>query len=172
MPNQKQNKPHRCYIVMGVSGSGKSTIAKLLAERIRARFIDGDDHHSAENIAKMAKGDPLNDADRLPWLKNLAKTCKDYLEVGQQVVLVCSALKKSYRNIFRQQIPNCQFILLHGDFELIYQRLNAREGHFMKANMLQTQFATLQLPDAEETDVVTFDIAASIDSIVEQARVC
>ena len=172
MPNQKQNKPPRCYIVMGVSGSGKSTIAKLLAERISAHFIDGDDHHPAENIAKMARGNPLNDADRLPWLKNLARTCKDYLENDQQVVLVCSALKKSYRSIFRQQLPSCQFILLHGDYELIYQRLSAREGHFMKANMLKTQFATLQLPDSEETDVVTFDIAASIDSIVEQARVC
>lgn len=169
MPNQKLNRKARCFIVMGVSGSGKSTIAKRLANRLTARFIDGDDHHPAENIAKMAKGSALNDQDRLPWLAGLAKISRDCLENGQQVVLVCSALKKSYRNIFRQQLHDCQFILLHGDYELIYQRLKEREGHFMKANMLKTQFSTLELPDAEETDVVTYDIAASIDSIIEQA---
>ncbi|PRO72104.1 gluconate kinase [Alteromonas alba] len=155
-----------CIIVMGVSGSGKSTVGERLAEAVGARFIDGDDLHPLANIAKMSRGEALNDEDRAPWLKQIAATAEQHVTAGNTVVIVCSALKKHYRDIFREHISCVRFIFLDGRFELIKRRMEARQAHFMKAEMLASQFNTLERPAADEQDVYTLDIELPIEQLV------
>ena len=153
------------FIIMGVSGCGKTTVGKLLAEKLDAPFYDGDDFHPPENIAKMSSGQPLNDDDRKPWLDNLHVWMRRYVEGGQtatstgsvQAVFACSALKKSYRDRLRGNLDAVQFVHLEGDFDLIWQRMQAREGHYMKAGMLQSQFDTLEAPNAAEALVISIE---------------
>lgn len=129
-------------VVMGVSGSGKTTIGKLLAERLGCAFLDADEFHPPENVAKMASGTSLTDEDRWPWLKNLnGKLLED-----QQAVLACSALKESYRKVLSQGLTDCRFIHLHGSIELIRARLAERRHRYMPASLLESQFATLEPP--------------------------
>lgn len=156
-------------IVMGVSGCGKSTIGALIAQRLGAKFIDGDDLHPRANIEKMRRGEPLNDHDRAPWLERIRDAAFSLENKSEQGIIVCSALKKAYRDQIRDGNQNVTFLFLDGDKALIIERMRARKGHFMKTEMLESQFATLQRPSAEETDVLTISIASDIDSVVEQA---
>jgi gluconokinase len=145
------------FIIIGVSGCGKTTIGSLLAAQLNCPFYDGDDFHPPQNVAKMASGTPLNDADRAPWLRRLHDLLAEHLAQGETAVLACSALKKKYRDLLREENENVQFIYLHGDFDLIWQRMSARQGHYMKADMLQSQFDTLEIPGSDEALTIHID---------------
>ena len=135
-------------VVIGVSGSGKTTVGKLLAQEIDATFIDGDDLHSDANVAKMAAGKALDDADRKPWLQRIAK---EFVGAGEKsLVVACSALKKSYRDIIRGADPGVGFVFLEGPYELIAARLGGRAGHFMPPSLLASQFETLEPLEPDE----------------------
>lgn len=148
---------------MGVSGSGKTAVGRLLAEDLLVPFIDADDHHPLSNIEKMSRGFPLNDADREPWLDQLNKIAKDHLKSG--CVIACSALKEIYRKRLRKGIePSVVWIYLKGTFEQIYDRMEQRQGHFMRAGMLRSQFEALEEPK----NAMTMDIADAPAHIVEK----
>lgn len=135
---------------MGVSGCGKSTIGRPLAERLGYPFLDADEFHPPENVAKMAAGIPLTDTDRQPWLELLNAK----LRVQDNAVLACSALKESYRRTLSQGLADCRFVHLRGSIELIRARLQERQHRYMPASLLESQFATLEPPqDAIEVDV-------------------
>jgi carbohydrate kinase (thermoresistant glucokinase family) len=132
-------------IVMGVSGCGKSTIGKLLSERLSLPFIEADDFHSKENVSKMSQGIPLTDEDRLPWLQSLSKELQSHLKEG--AILACSALKESYRKILQQDLHGeITWIHLDGTKDIITQRMKNRQWHFMPEALLHSQMATLELP--------------------------
>lgn len=156
----------KVFIVMGVSGCGKTTVGRALAQALACPFYDGDDYHPAENIAKMANGIPLNDDDRRPWLARLHTLVAVHEANGETAVLACSALKKTYRDQLRGRSHNVQFIYLNGDFATIWQRMQARTDHYMKAEMLQSQFDTLEVPDS--TEALHIDIAQSSGQIVTE----
>ena len=148
--------------IMGVSGSGKSTIGKMLSEKTGIPFFDGDDFHPPENIRKMSSGQPLNDHDRQGWLVALNALAKKEKE-KKGAVIACSALKKNYRDILKnEQTENCFFIFLKGTFRTIQKRLEERGGHFMPAHLLQSQFDDLQPP----ADAYVFDIKNKPQEIV------
>ena len=135
-------------VMMGVSGSGKTTIGTLLSERTGAFFADGDDYHPAANKAKMAAGIPLTDEDRLPWLEELNRLLTQWHATGKNGVLACSALKQSYRQTLSAGLPGdaIQFVLLDGSPELIASRLAARHHEYMNPKLLESQFNILELP--------------------------
>ena len=135
---------------MGVAGSGKSVIGAELARALDVDFVEGDDFHSRENIAKMSVGIPLSDEDRAGWLRALATRLRDAKNAGTGVVVACSALKRSYRDVLRGGAKDVRFIYLRGPRGLIAQRLTTRGGHFMRASMLGSQFSTLEAPAADE----------------------
>ena len=142
-------------IVMGVSGCGKTTVGKLLAEKIGCDFYDGDDFHPPENLAKMAAGIPLSDADRLDWLKRLAAIIKTADQQGKNGVMACSALKEKYRKMLRVEKADVKFVYLQGSYDLIYARMQTREDHYMKPAMLKSQFEALEEPkDALVEDIL------------------
>ncbi|XP_043832233.1 probable gluconokinase isoform X1 [Dromiciops gliroides] len=161
-------EPPQVVLVMGVSGSGKSTVGSLLATELGWKFYDADDYHPEENRKKMGKGIPLNDQDRIPWLCNLHDILLRNVSSGQSVVLACSALKKMYRNILmrgesaatpksdgpgeKEGFPELKLLVvyLNGSFEVISGRLAKRKGHFMPPELLQSQFDTLEPPSAPE----------------------
>ena len=145
-------------VVMGVSGSGKTTIGRLLAARLGCEFIDGDDFHPPANVAKMAAGTPLDDADRWPWLALL----NDKLKHKTAAVLACSALKDAYRKALARGLAGCRFVHLRGDIELIRARLDARRHSYMPTSLLESQFAALEPP----RDAIEVDIGASIPGCV------
>jgi carbohydrate kinase (thermoresistant glucokinase family) len=149
--------------MMGVSGCGKTTIGRAWADRLGCPFYDGDDFHPAQNVAKMATGIPLSDADRKPWLDRLAELIADHLDKGETAVVACSALKKSYRERLRVS-DQVQFIYLKGDFDLIWERMQQRKNHYMKAEMLQSQFDVLEPPDA--TDAIIIPVDRSVEECV------
>jgi gluconokinase len=141
-------------IVMGVSGVGKTTVGKLLAEHTGWAFYDADDYHSPENVAKMRSGTPLTDEDRWPWLDRLNALLREADGKGQSALLACSALKQKYRDRLARGIDGLRWVYLKGSFELLKSRLDARKGHYMSAQLLQSQFATLEPPSASiELDV-------------------
>jgi gluconokinase len=156
----------KVYVIMGVSGCGKTTVGLALAQKLRLPFYDGDDFHPAENVSKMAHGIPLTDEDRLPWLARLHDLLADHLKRGEGVVIACSALKRAYREQLRAGLEGVQFVYLRGSFALIWRRLAARTDHFMKAEMLRSQFDTLEAPTADEALIV--DAEDPPDTIVEQ----
>ena len=153
-------------IVMGVSGSGKSTIADQLAERIGWRCEDGDKFHPASNIAKMSAGHPLTDEDRWPWLQAIADEIDRLCKAGERAVIACSALKRAYRDILVHGRDDVRIVYLDGTQQLIADRLAKRKGHFMPAGLLESQFKTLESP-AREENPVTVSIDASVDAIVD-----
>lgn len=152
-------------IVTGASGSGKSTIGRLLAEKLGWLFADADDFHPAGNVAKLADGLPLTDADRSPWLAALGDWLDEQHRSSHSVVLACSALKRSYRDRLKEGRPQVRILLLHGPNSLIAERLSHRTGHFMKAHMLEGQLSELELPRPEE-DVEMISIDATPEQIV------
>lgn len=137
-------------IVMGVSGSGKSTVAALIAERLGWTFIDGDSFHGPENVAKMHAGHALDDADRAPWLARIAAWIQARLEAGESAVVVCSALRRAYRDALTRGSRRVRLVYLEGDKALIAGRLAGRHGHFMSPLLLDSQFATLEAPGSDE----------------------
>jgi gluconokinase len=153
-------------IVMGVSGSGKSTVAAALAEKLRWTFEDGDRFHPASNVAKMAAGHPLTDEDRRPWLHAIADEIERVCRAGSHVVIACSALKRAYRDVLVRGRKDVRIVFLNGSETLIAERLARRKGHFMPKNLLNSQFMTLELPRAEEK-VITVSIDAPVEAIVE-----
>ena len=153
-------------VVMGVSGSGKSTIADGLAKRLRWSFEDGDKFHPASNVAKMSAGQPLTDEDRWPWLQAIAGEIDRVCKAGQPAVIACSALKHAYRNILVHGRNDVRIIYLKGTQELIASRLARRKGHFMPPGLLTSQFKTHEPPDASENPV-TVSIDASVNAIVD-----
>jgi gluconokinase len=153
-------------IVMGVSGSGKSTIADRLAERLRWTFEDGDRFHPASNVAKMSAGHPLTDEDRWPWLQAIADEIDRVCRAGQHAVIACSALKRAYRDILVHGRTDVRMVFLNGTQELIASRLAQRKGHFMPPDLLASQFNTLEPPDGSENPI-TVSIDASVDAIVD-----
>ena len=153
-------------IVMGVSGSGKSTIADGLAERLRWTFEDGDRFHPASNVAKMSAGHPLTDEDRWPWLQAIADEIDRVCRAGQHAVIACSALKRAYRDILVHGRTDVRMVFLNGTQELIASRLAQRKGHFMPPDLLASQFNTLEPPDGSENPI-TVSIDASVDAIVD-----
>jgi gluconokinase len=153
-------------IVMGVSGSGKSTVGKALAQRLGLRFEDGDKFHPASNVAKMHAGIPLTDDDRWPWLRAIADEIDRSCEAGKPVVIACSALKRAYRDVLVHGRGDVRIVYLRGDQPLIARRLALRKGHFMPPGLLTSQFQTLEPPDNEQ-GVVTVSIDAAVDAIVD-----
>jgi gluconokinase len=154
-------------IVMGVSGCGKSTMAAALGERLGLHMVDGDDLHLPESVAKMRAGIALEDADRWPWLDRIG----DYLTQPhpQGRVVACSALKRVYRDRIRAQAGEVCFVFLDGDFDLIEQRMRQRPGHYMPAGLLDSQFRTLEKPQADEADVIRLPITEPVQDMVAQA---
>ncbi|WP_035344768.1 gluconokinase [Dickeya sp. DW 0440] len=155
-------------ILMGVSGSGKSSVGAQLAREINAKFIDGDDLHPKANIQKMAAGQPLNDDDRAPWLERLNDAAYSLHHKNETGIIICSALKKRYRDRLRHGNDGMVFLYLQGSFEVILQRHQARAGHFMPTALLQSQFDALEQPDETENDVITVDINGSMEQVVER----
>lgn len=152
-------------IVMGVASSGKSTVGELLSKKLKASFLDGDDLHSEESIAKMSSGVPLDDADREPWLMKVNNAVAKIEATGSTGVIVCSALKKRYRDMIRHGNSKVMFIFLDGTKELVLERIRKRENHYMKQEMVDSQFEALERPD-NERDVIIVDINGALDEIV------
>jgi len=155
-------------ILMGVSSCGKSSVGAAVAQALGAKFIDGDDLHPRANIQKMAGGSPLNDEDRAPWLERLNDAAYSLTHKNETGLIVCSALKRRYRDRLREGNPNLIFLFLDGEFELILKRMQARAGHFMPVSLLRSQFDALERPGADETDVLRVEIAGHFELVVEQ----
>lgn len=152
-------------VVMGVSGSGKSTIAVAVAARCGALFLDADDFHTSANTAKMAAGVPLTDLDRLPWLAAVGDEIARRTASGRSVVVACSALRRDYRDILRERGGDLVFAHLHGSFALLAARLTSRTGHFMPPSLLASQLGALELLDPDETGFVV-DIDQPVADVV------
>lgn len=150
-------------IITGVSGSGKTTIGKLLAQKLNWPFYEGDDFHPAANVEKMRSGQALNDEDRLPWLRSLRKLIEKLIAERKSAVITCSALKESYRKILSDGLNEVGFVYLKANYEQIYPRMMARHGHFMPPELLKSQFETLEQPD----DALVVDATQPPDVIVE-----
>jgi len=154
-------------VVMGVSGCGKSTIGPRLAAALGGDYAEGDTFHPSVNVAKMKSGQPLDDADRQPWLEAMAAALRDWSREDQPTVLSCSALKRKYRDILRSGSSELRFVHLVGEKGLIAARLAARKAHFMPATLLDSQFATLEPPGPDEA--ITVSIDQPPDAIVAEA---
>lgn len=152
-------------VVMGVTGAGKTTVGNLLAQQLGWEFADADNFHSPENVEKIKLGIPLDDADRAPWLRSLRQAMEQWIAKRQDRVLACSALKKSYRD--RLSIgTEVKFVYLKGSYDLIFQRLRLRHGHFASEQILASQFAALEAPN----DATTVEIDQSTDEIVAEIK--
>ena len=160
------NEAACALVVMGVSGSGKSTIADALAKRLGWRCEDGDRFHPASNVARMSAGQPLTDDDRWPWLQAIADEIDRSCKRGERVVIACSALKRVYRDILVHGRNDVRFVFLDGTEALIAGRLAARKGHFMPPGLLASQFKTLEPPASGER-AVTVSIDAAVGDIVD-----
>lgn len=154
-------------VVMGVTGSGKTTIGEALADAIGATYVDGDRLHPEANIAKMSAGIPLDDADRWPWLAKVGETLR---QRAAPVIVGCSALKRAYRDFITERAgAPVLFIYLDGSRELISRRMHERSGHFMPTSLLDSQFATLEVPAKDENSIAV-SIDASLEAIVADIR--
>ncbi len=153
------------YVVMGVTGSGKSTVGATLAHSLGVDFVEGDDYHPIENVRRMASGIPLTDEDRADWLMTLAELIRKAKDSNKGIVLACSALKLSYRDVLRGAAPELRFVFLKGSESLIAKRVAARRGHFMPASLLESQLSILEEPAADE-DVWTCDVNETAQAMV------
>ncbi|MEA5594625.1 gluconokinase [Rivularia sp. UHCC 0363] len=151
-------------LVMGVSGSGKTTVGEKLAESLGWEFRDADDFHPQKNIEKMHNGIALDDADRLPWLHNIQDAIKQCLSENKDLVLTCSALKENYRQMILLDKESVKLVYLKGDFELIQERLKERSNHFMSEQLLKSQFDILEEP----CDAIKVDISQPLEAIVQE----
>ena len=151
-------------VVMGVSGCGKTSVGRRIAQALGLDFVEGDDLHPPRNVALMAAGTPLTDADRIDWLSAIAGRLAAARAAGQGLVVSCSALKRSYRDRLRQDCPGLRFVHLHGDVDLLRRRLAARTGHYMPATLLDSQLATLEPPGPDE-GVIDVDISGTGDQV-------
>lgn len=154
-------------IVMGVSGSGKSTVAALIASRTGCALAEGDEFHSASSVARMAAGQPLDDTARAPWLAAIASWLAERAARAECSVVSCSALRRAYRDVLRGAGPDVWMVHLAGPYELVVRRLTARRGHFMPAELLATQFAILE-PLAPDEPGITVDLTATPDRITDE----
>ncbi|MRS02682.1 gluconokinase [bacterium] len=153
----------RFFIIMGVSGCGKTAVGSALAQKLGWAFFDADDFHPAVNIAKMASGIPLTDEDRLPWLDALHGVIVTALKENQPGVLACSALKESYRKRLLAELQDVRLVYLKGSYEIIWSRMSERMDHYMQPAMLQSQFDILEEPD----DALVMEITQTVDEIVD-----
>lgn len=153
-------------LIMGVSGSGKTTIGKLLAESLGWQFQDADDFHSPANIEKMRQGIPLDDGDRIPWLQDMQNAIAQWLQENRNVVLACSALKASYRQFLLTDRDDIKVVYLQGSDNIIQKRLQTRENHFMSAKLLTSQFHTLEEPE----NAIYIDISQPPEEIVNTLK--
>lgn len=156
-------------VVMGVSGSGKSTVAAGIAEAIGLHFIDGDSVHSKQSVSLMQAGIALTDEDRWPWLDRIGAQLVDAEQWPRGVVAACSALRRAYRDRIRAAAPGVRFVFLDGPASLIESRMVTRRGHFMPSQLLESQFQTLELPGIDERDTVRVDIALPADDVIARA---
>jgi gluconokinase len=155
-------------IIFGVSGAGKTTVGKVLAEQLGWRFLEADEFHPAANIEKMRNGHPLTDEDRWPWLDCLRNQIERSLSAGENAVLACSALKRAYRDHVRLS-DEIKFVFLRGDYALVEKQLRSRHGHFMNAALLQSQFDDLEEPQLNE-NVLTIQLGRTPQEIVEEIK--
>jgi len=173
--NQPDTKHHHIWLVTGPAGCGKSTVAQFIARTMNLPFIEGDEFHPKANIEKMSRGIPLTDADRWDWLTRLREDALAQLSSGAQgVVLTCSALKRKYRDVIRvapyyDHDVRLHFVYLHASEKVLLDRVRARKGHYMGANMVHSQFDILEPPLKEERDVISVDVSGSIDQVEADA---
>lgn len=158
----------KSFILMGVSSTGKTSVGTEVAHRLGLKLIDGDDLHPRANIIKMGEGKPLNDEDRAPWLERIRDAAFSLEQKSEVGVIICSALKKKYRDLIRQGNERVKFLFLYGSYELILERMCQRKGHYMKEEMLKSQFDTLEVPQADEVDVIHIDIDGSFEEVVQR----
>ena len=158
----------KSFILMGVSSTGKTSVGTEVAHRLGIKLIDGDDLHPRANIIKMGEGHPLNDEDRAPWLERIRDAAFSLEHKSELGIIVCSALKKKYRDQIRDGNNNVKFLFLHGSYDVILERMRQRKGHYMKESMLKSQFETLEVPGADEPDVIPIDINAPFGEVVER----
>ncbi len=161
-----QHHPPPLVVVMGVSGSGKTTVGAALAQRLRVPFADADDFHPRVNIDKMSAGIPLTDTDRGPWLATIARWLTDHAATGG--VTSCSALKQAYRDVLAAAAPHVYFVHLHGDPDVVAARVAGRPGHFMPAALVESQFATLEPLGPDEHGAV-LEVDQPVDDLVSQS---
>ncbi|MCM2291343.1 gluconokinase [Allorhizobium sp. BGMRC 0089] len=159
----------KTIVVMGVSGCGKTSIGEGLAERLHRPFLEGDSLHPQSNVEKMARGTPLTDDDRWPWLAAIGARMQHSIAEGKPLIVSCSSLKRSYRDLLREATGNnTVFVFLDGSEDLLTRRMSGREGHFMPVSLLKSQLATLENPTGEP-GVVTVSIDQPVSAIIEDA---
>jgi gluconokinase len=167
--SRPQSDKRLALIAMGVSGSGKTTFGKALAQALGLPFYDGDDFHVPEARAKMAAGIPLTDSDRAPWLDRIGAALADFSAHPRGAIIACSALRLIYRDRLRAAVgPDLRFLFLDGDKALMRKRVAERRGHYMPASLIDSQFATLERPDGE-AGVVTLAADAGVEDLVSEA---
>ncbi|MBL8349149.1 MAG: gluconokinase [Burkholderiaceae bacterium] len=149
---------------MGVSGCGKTSVGRRIAQALGLAFVEGDELHPPRNVALMAAGTPLTDADRADWLAAIAALLGQAHDAGRGLVVSCSALRRRYRDRLRAACPGLRFVFLHGDPALLRERMTSRRGHYMPASLLDTQLATLEPPDADE-DALAVDVGPAVEQV-------
>lgn len=168
MDDTRRDPTRPVLVVMGVCGCGKSSVGRALAERLGVDFIEGDELHPPASIAKMAQGEPLNDADRQPWLDAIRQAILDARAAGRGVVVSCSALRRPYREQLRSA-GQLDIVFLSGSRAVLAERMSRRDGHFMPLTLLDSQLATLEVPTGEQ-DVVTVDIDRPLVDVIARAE--
>ncbi|WP_017571912.1 gluconokinase [Nocardiopsis halotolerans] len=156
------------FVFMGVSGSGKTTVAERVARQLGLPFAEADDFHPPANIDKMEAGTPLTDQDRWPWLRALARWITEHEAAGESTVMACSALRHSYRDVLREAAPEVHFLHMHGSSAVILERLAARQGHFMPPALLASQMETLERLAPDEPGL-ELDVREDVESLLGQA---